>query len=730
VNSNGHAPVPDLLAAALSYAEQGWPVLPLKPQTKLPATARGFHDASTDPAQVGSWWAAVPEANIGLVCGIGFDVLDVDGDEGAASLGDLGLDLDGVLCAETPHGLHYYFRPSGVGRRIGFLPGLDWLAAGGYVVAPCSQVRDRRPYRWVTAPHVERLQPAPEAIAGLLVVQQSPTTGAAPLLATPTGKPGLLGLLVLEDRLDEIRQASNGTRNTTLFRVGRGLYGHVAAGQLDQALVRAGLTEAGLAVGLPPEEVKRTVESAEDIGMAAPLLIAGSDVPDPDEQRRPPAADETATTLAGVEAFLRRYVVFQSDAQVTAVALWVLHTHGLKAFDVTPYLSVRSAEKRSGKTRLLEMLKLLTPRARKDALASAAAVFRTIAEEQPTLLLDEVDRVFGRKGDEAADFLIGVLNAGFEAGTTVPRVSRVGNRTTVERYETFCAKALGGIGKLPETLADRSIPIVLQRKKPSDSVARFRRREAPSEASGVYEAVAYWAEGAIPTLESARPDLPDALHDRAADIWEPLFAIADLAGSAWGTRARAAAVELHGEDGDDTSDAVLLLSHIREAFDAAGEPRLPTEELLRMLVNRDDGPWARWWADDLGDADRRKSAAAHLSRVLRPFGVQPDQLKIGKRKVRGYDRAWFEDAWERYCPTGTVVDWLGTAIDVGTTVLGRSDGVTNDDEDEPDTAPDQGSTVVPTFRPVPKRGRSVPPTTAAPELPNEQAPIPRRRRRP
>ena len=35
------------LKAALAYASWGWPVLPIVPNGKLPATAHGVHDATT-----------------------------------------------------------------------------------------------------------------------------------------------------------------------------------------------------------------------------------------------------------------------------------------------------------------------------------------------------------------------------------------------------------------------------------------------------------------------------------------------------------------------------------------------------------------------------------------------------------------------------------------------------------------------------------------------------------
>src|SRR5688500_11986293 len=70
-------------------------------------------------------------------------------------------------------------------------------------------------------------------------------------------------------------------------------------------------------------------------------------------------SEALADDLDGVLRFLQRFVVFQSDAQPVAIALWVLITYVMDAFDVAPYLDISSAEKRSGKSRLLEVLSLL-----------------------------------------------------------------------------------------------------------------------------------------------------------------------------------------------------------------------------------------------------------------------------------------------------------------------------------------------------------------------------------
>jgi hypothetical protein len=137
--------------AALWYAEQGIAVFPCRPGGKAPATKNGFKDATTDLDQVRAWWAATPDANIGLPTGRRFDVIDVDGPEGTIALGDY-KDAGGMppvlAWARTPHGFHYLIAPTGAGNRAGMLTGVDYRGAGGYVVAPPSRTADGT-YRWV-----------------------------------------------------------------------------------------------------------------------------------------------------------------------------------------------------------------------------------------------------------------------------------------------------------------------------------------------------------------------------------------------------------------------------------------------------------------------------------------------------------------------------------------------------------------------------------------------------
>ena len=274
---------------------------------------------------------------------------------------------------------------------------------------------------------------------------------------------------------------------------------------------------------------------------------------------------------------------------------------------------------------------------------TAAVLVRKVAAETPTLLLDESDAAF--KGDrEYAETLRGVLNAGFRRGGVASLCVGQGANLTYEDFPVFSPKAIAGIGMLPDTVADRSIPIELQRRRPSEQVERFRLRKVGPEALPLQGAAAAWVEAHLEDLKGREPELPEELDDRAQDIIEPLLAIADEAGGEWPERAREAAVALltgeHREDAE--SLGVRLLRDCRTAFDKRGEDRLATGKLLDRLRAPDDALWRSLRGEPL-DANR-------LARMLKLYGIRPKKIREGEDTFRGYLRASFEDAWARYLP--------------------------------------------------------------------------------
>src|SRR5829696_6076977 len=351
-------------------------------------------------------------------------------------------------------------------------------------------------------------------------------------------------------------------------------------------------------------------------------------------------APDGAELLANLIGFIRRYVALSEDQAILS-SLWIVHTHAFDAADTTPYLNIKSAEKRSGKTRLLEVLSLLAAGSWLTGRVTAAVLVRKVAAETPTLLLDESDAAF--KGDrEYAETLRGVLNAGFRRGGVVSLCIGQGANLTYKDFPVFSPKAIAGIGTLPDTVADRSIPIELQRRRPSERVERFRLRKVGPKALPLQNAAAAWAEEHLEALAEAEPDLPEELDDRAQDIMEPLLAIADEVGGEWPERSRRAAVGLlTGEEREDAESlGVRLLRDVRGVFADRSSDRLPTGKLLEALHAMEESPWGSLRGEPLD--------ARGLARLLKPYSVKPEKLREGEDTFRGYRRASFEDAWARY----------------------------------------------------------------------------------
>ena len=353
-----------------------------------------------------------------------------------------------------------------------------------------------------------------------------------------------------------------------------------------------------------------------------------------------PRQIDGSSVLDRVFAYIRRFVSL-SGSQARVAALWVVHTYGFAAAVATPYLAITSVEKQSGKTRLLEVFETLIANAWLTGRVTAAVLIRKIDAEQPTLLLDESDAAFG--GDkEYAEALRGVLNTGHRKGGKASCCVGQGANVGFKDFSTFCPKAIAGIGKLPDTVADRAIPIRLKRAAPGEIVERFRRRDVDTEASILREQIEEWYMSIAAELSEARPVLPDALTDRQQDGAEPLLAIANAAGREWPEAARRALIELCAEaQALDISSGKLLLSDILHVFEAAGVDRLSSVELVAALLDVETSPWSEW-------SRGRPLTPSGLARLLRGYLIFPHSIRIGEKTPKGYERGNFGDAFLRY----------------------------------------------------------------------------------
>jgi putative DNA primase/helicase len=359
---------------------------------------------------------------------------------------------------------------------------------------------------------------------------------------------------------------------------------------------------------------------------------AGLALPSPETWDEPVDGAKLLTGLA--EAF-RRYVVME-DGAAEALALWIVHAHALDAFVFSPRMAITSAEKRCGKTTLLDVLGCLVPRPLPTANATAPAIFRSIELLGPTLLIDEAD-TFLRSNDE----LRGVLNSGHRRATA--RVIRlVGDDHQPCQFHTWAATAIAMIGGLPDTLADRSIEIRLRRRLPGEPVSRFRADRA-SDLAQLGRMAARWARDHLEALRNADPPIPAGLNDRAADNWTPLLTIADLAGGEWPEHSRRAIASMTFRAGDEAGSlGELLLADIRQAFAEierrhttptgdhfTDSDRIRSRDLAGMLRDMEGRPWAEW------GPQRLPLSANGLARLLKPFGIRPATLRLHEKAGAG-----------------------------------------------------------------------------------------------
>jgi hypothetical protein len=390
---------------------------------------------------------------------------------------------------------------------------------------------------------------------------------------------------------------------------------------------KAAAKQLGCPVGILDNLVK-AARGADTSGPGRPLDLT--------EPELWPQAVDGSVMLDELVETIERYVVLDRRA-TDATALWALATHAFDEFVIFPRLLVTAPEKGCGKSTLLDVLSRLAPRPLPASSITAAALFRTIEAAKPTLLLDEAD-TYARNNED----LRAVLDAGHRRDGAVIRT--VGDDHEPRRFSAWAPVALAAIGRLPGTVEDRSIVIRLRRRRPDEAIESLRLDRAGRLAS-IARMAARWAADHAIALATADPAMPAALHNRAADNWRPLLAVADTVGGAWPERARRAPAELLSAGADEESSVrVALLADIRDAFAAKKADRLSSEDLVGYLVELDDRPWPEFKAG-------RPITQTQVARLLKPFGVSSGTIRFENgRTAKGYHRAKFEHAFVRYLP--------------------------------------------------------------------------------
>jgi putative DNA primase/helicase len=401
----------------------------------------------------------------------------------------------------------------------------------------------------------------------------------------------------------------------------------------------------------PIEYDRERMSAAERLGISlkaldAEVKAARAENGDTKGQGRPlelPVIEPWSEPVNGADLLddicnaVKRYLVLPEGC-AEVLALWALHTHAFECFGHSPRLAITSPEKRCGKTTTLDVMGELVARPLPTSNATTAAIFRTIEKAKPTLLIDEAD-TFLKDNEE----LRGILNAGHRRGGQIIRT--VGEDYEPRQFSTWAPAAIAMIGRLPDTLEDRSVSIALRRRKSTERVQQFRS-DRVQDLKQLARKSARWCDDNQKNLAASEPNT-GALVNRSADNWRPLLAIADIAGGRWPEHARTIA-EVAEMAKPDQSTRTMVLSDIRDFFAARPEvSRVASAELAGVLGAMENRPWSEW-------RNGKPITPAALARLLAPFGITPGTKRDGGDTFKGYLLSNFAEAFATYLPDQTV----------------------------------------------------------------------------
>jgi hypothetical protein len=207
---------------------------------------------------------------------------------------------------------------------------------------------------------------------------------------------------------------------------------------------------------------------------------------------------------------------------------------------------------------------------------------------------------------------------------------------------------------LPLPLMHRSIAVHMERTPRHISLERFdaKNPEQMEEFRLIKVYALYPWSRAIEL--NPEPAMPSRLHNRRADNWRVLIAIADACHR--GDIAREAAIALVAQHQDEDPGVELLLD-IRRVFDSRRADRLSSAEMLSELHAFDDACWSDW-RGTRGDQPPHKLSRSELSAFLLPFGIKSRSVWLvgvprqDDKSRKGYLRSQFEAAWNAYCRDG------------------------------------------------------------------------------
>ena len=356
-----------------------------------------------------------------------------------------------------------------------------------------------------------------------------------------------------------------------------------------------------------------------------------------------PEEVDGAALLDAFKAKFEEYTVMPEGGAVAASA-WMLSTWVPSAFSVSPVLMVTAPERESGKTRVTYLLSWMVRRAQPVSAASLAAIVRGIERHEPTLLFDEAQSAFRQKG-EAAEDMRHMLRSSFEKRFAVV-MKCIGENNEERQFSTFCPKAANGrnLADIDDMLANRSIIISMTRANKRLPELRADRDPVGDE---LRRKAARWGDDHIDELRNADPKVGELIH-RGADVWRPLFAIADAAGGDWPAKIREAQLALAVSAAKvSTGDTlgVELLRDCRQVFrDKGNSDQMKSTDLDAALLELPERPWPTV-------SKGKEMTTQWRGKRLQKYGIRTKPLRFDDdngKQYRGYRRVDFDEAWNAY----------------------------------------------------------------------------------
>lgn len=350
--------------------------------------------------------------------------------------------------------------------------------------------------------------------------------------------------------------------------------------------------------------------------------------------------------LNSILQFVKRFVVLPNDEDYFVLVLWIAHTYFINVLTTSPRLSLLSPEYGCGKSRALEILEKLCFRGEKLDYCTRSYLMRTIeitreeTGKSPTLLVDEIDSVFKNKSDESAESLRAFLNTGYRKSGSYGITEGEGKNRKPKKFPTFAPMAIAGKGEVvPESVKTRSIEIRLQKRLQSQPIEDFLTYAVSLECDELQDWLTQWADLYSKDLETENV-LVESVNDREREVWLPLYAVAILAGNEWEEKLYQA-LNLH-QRVKKTSDIPRERQLLEDCLKVFGDRDvLKSETLIEGLKVLPESDYASM---NYG----RGITAKTLARIVRPYEIQPTQIRFGENTYKGYYQSEYSKAFERY----------------------------------------------------------------------------------